>query len=104
MLRIGGQMMFRKQWAIFLLRSVVLALSFASAVFAQTAGTATLVGTVTDSSGLVVPNAKVSVVNVDTAFLSETVTTAEGFYNVPYLAPGIYRLTVEAGGFKRHVR
>jgi len=32
------------------------------------------------------------------------VTTAEGTYNVPYLAPGNYRLTVEAAGFKRYVR
>jgi hypothetical protein len=71
---------------------------------AQTAGTATLVGTVTDSTGSVVAGAKISVVNVETRFTSETITSAEGSYYVPYLAPGAYRLTVEAGGFKRYVR
>lgn len=70
----------------------------------QTAGTATLVGTVTDSTGAVHVGAKVSAVNVATSFVTETLTTPEGSYYAPYLAPGNYRLTVEAAGFKRYVR
>jgi hypothetical protein len=72
--------------------------------FGQTAGTATLVGTVTDSSHASIGSAKVSVVNVDNAFVNDTLTSNEGNYYVPYLAPGTYRLTVEAPGFKRMVR
>ena len=85
-------------------RFFFVALVSAAALWAQAAGTATVVGRITDSSGSIIPGAKVTVVNVDTAFASETITTAEGGYNVPYLTPGNYRLTVETTGFKRYVR
>src|SRR5688572_24965722 len=75
-----------------------------SILSAQTAGTATLVGNVTDASGALVAGAKVSVVNLANSFLTESVTTPEGAYYIPYLAPGGYRLTVEASGFKKFVR
>jgi len=75
-----------------------------SVLNAQTAGTATLVGTVTDASGSLVAGAKVSVVNLGTSFVTESTTTTEGAYYAPYLAPGNYRLTVESSGFKRFVR
>ena len=71
---------------------------------AQTTGTATLLGTLSDSTGAVVAGAKVTVVNNDTAFTSTTVTNADGYYFVPYLNPGAYHLTIEALGFKRYVR
>ncbi|MSV27235.1 MAG: TonB-dependent receptor [Bryobacterales bacterium] len=73
-------------------------------VFAQSTGTATLVGNVTDSTGAVVPAAKVTVINTASAFVSESITSAEGSYYVPYLIPGAYRLTIAAGGFKTYVR
>src|ERR1035437_7544464 len=72
-------------------------------MLAQTAGTGTLVGTVTDSTGAVMVGASVTVTNVATSFTSKTVTSAAGAYYVPYLAPGTYRLTVEGAGFKRSV-
>ena len=87
-----------------MLRVLILAMISAGSLWSQAAGTATVVGRITDSSGSIIPSAKVTVVNVDTAFASETITTAEGTYNVPYLAPGNYRLTVETTGFKRYVR
>ena len=72
--------------------------------WAQTTGTGTLVGNVTDGSGAAIAVAAVSVVSLDTAFVSKAVTTAEGSYYVPYLSPGFYRLTIEAVGFKRYVQ
>jgi len=72
--------------------------------FAQTTGTATLVGTVTDNTGAVVPGATVKIVNVETQFVYTGVTSPEGAYYVPNLIPGTYRLTIEASGFKRYVR
>jgi hypothetical protein len=81
-----------------------LAVLTAGLLQAQTAGTATLVGNVTDASGAIVAGAKVTVVNTANAFVSESLTTPEGSYYVPYLQPGTYRLTVEASGFKRYVR
>ncbi|MCX6606806.1 MAG: TonB-dependent receptor [Acidobacteria bacterium] len=73
-------------------------------LFSQTGGGATLVGTIRDSTGAVVSGAKVSVVNTATAFLTENITSAEGAYYVPYLAPGEYRIKVNAAGFKEFVR
>jgi Carboxypeptidase regulatory-like domain len=74
------------------------------AVFAQTTGTATLTGIVTDTSGAILAGAKVNVTNVETAFVHSAVTTPEGRYHLPYLNPGTYRIEVEAPGFKRYVR
>lgn len=82
---------------------VLAALAPASAI-AQTTGTATLVGRVTDSTGSAVPAAKVTVVNTETSFRSETTTSLEGNYYLPYLSPGTYRFTLEAAGFKHYVR
>ncbi len=71
---------------------------------AQTSGAATLVGTISDGSAALVPGAKVTVINVSTSFRSETQSSTEGTYYVPYLSPGTYRITVEAGGFRTLVR
>jgi Carboxypeptidase regulatory-like domain len=71
---------------------------------AQTTGTATLLGTLTDSTGAVVAAANVTVVNKETSFTSTTRTNQEGYYFVPYLNPGTYQLSIEAAGFKRYVR
>src|SRR5579885_903129 len=71
---------------------------------AQTTGAATIVGTVTDTSGAVMAGAKVSVVNPDTGFHFEGVTNNNGYYYIPYLRPGTYNISVEAQGFKKYVR
>ena len=83
-------------------RTIFLLAFASSAAVAQTTGAGTLVGTVTDSTGAVVAGAKVTVVSKETSFVSNTQTSTEGAYYVPYLAPGPYRLTVEAPGFKKH--
>src|SRR5688500_232306 len=87
-----------------LARLVALAASTSLGALAQTAGTGTLVGTVTDNSGAVVAAARVAVVNTDTSFNSQFLTNDEGSYYVPYLAPGTYRITIEAPGFKKYLR
>ncbi len=84
---------------------IAAALTLASAaLMAQTGGGATLVGTVTDSTGASVASAKVTVVNTGTNFVTETTTGSDGAYYVPYLIPGDYRVKVSAAGFKEFVR
>ncbi|MGH9674705.1 MAG: carboxypeptidase regulatory-like domain-containing protein, partial [Bryobacteraceae bacterium] len=61
----------------------------------------TITGAVRDSSGAVIPNARVVVMGTNTGVQVETVTQANGVYLVPQLQPGDYGLTVEASGFKR---
>src|SRR5687768_10688771 len=87
-----------------MLRIASILLLAAPFLAAQSTGTATLVGTVSDSSGALVPAAKVTVVNVETQFVSNVITNAEGNYYVPYLNPGTYRMTIEAAGFRQYVR
>lgn len=86
------------------MKAFVLLVVALSCAFAQTTGTATLVGTITDNTGAVVPSANVTVVNTETQFVHNGQTNAEGFYYVPNLSPGTYRLTIEAAGFKKYVR
>src|SRR5262245_23681979 len=66
--------------------------------------TGTLLGTVTDTSGAVVPNANVTATEVNTRISSRTSTTAEGLYTIPYLQPGTYRIEVEMPGFNKFAR
>jgi len=59
-------------------------------------------GTVTDTSGAAVPNAKVTVTNQATQVSSQTTTSASGFYQVGQLPPGNYTVTIEATGFQKN--
>src|ERR1700694_5335835 len=65
--------------------------------------TADIVGTVTDSAGAVVPNAKVTVVNTATAATRTVQTSGSGDYVVNLLPPGAYTVTVESPSFKKSV-
>jgi len=63
----------------------------------------TILGTVTDTSGAAVLNAKVTAHNVDTGVDRSTDTTADGGYLIPELAVGTYTVTVELSGFQKSV-
>src|SRR5262245_59709873 len=56
-------------------------------------------GTITDSSGAAIPDAKVTLKNVDTGIVRSAMTSPEGLYRIPSLGPGVYTLTVEKQGF-----
>jgi Carboxypeptidase regulatory-like domain len=59
-----------------------------------------IAGTVTDPSGAVVPNAKVTATNLDTNEVRETTTSDVGSYQLPELKAGPYKVVVESQGFK----
>jgi hypothetical protein len=78
-------------------------LCFALSAFGQ-AVNATLLGAVTDASGAVVPNAKVTNTEVNTGISRSAQTNDSGNYTFPDLPPGQYSVTVEAAGFKKETR
>jgi hypothetical protein len=61
---------------------------------------ASLGGSVTDSSGAVLPNAIVTVTNLDTGVSMKAVSNPRGVYDFPSLQEGRYRLTAELNGFQ----
>jgi hypothetical protein len=63
-----------------------------------------IVGTVTDASGALIPGARVTVTNLGTAETHSMDTSAEGLYQFVNLVPGKYRLDLEKAGFKRFTR
>jgi hypothetical protein len=66
---------------------------------------ATMVGTATDTSGAVVPNTKIVIINEATAAdVRDTVTNTAGIYSAPNLPPGHYTLRAEASGFSKFER
>jgi hypothetical protein len=60
-------------------------------------------GTISDSNGALVPQAKVTLRDTETGKIQETTSSDEGFYRILGLAPGKYELTVEKAGYKKSV-
>jgi len=80
-------------------RRLVLWLAFSSYGFAQLTSTTSLVGRVSDASGVSVAGAAVTAVNTGTAESLPTVTNAEGQYEFLFVKPGTYDITVRQAGF-----
>ncbi|HSS22602.1 MAG TPA: TonB-dependent receptor [Pyrinomonadaceae bacterium] len=73
-----------------------------TAVFAQdTVTKGSIGGSVTDSNGGILPNAKVSVEGEQAS--TSTQSNDQGFFKVDNLLPGVYTVTVEQAGFKKQV-
>jgi hypothetical protein len=78
--------------------ATVISLLFALPLQGQV-GTADVLGTVTDPSGAVILNAQVTIRNVDTGEIRNTVTSNTGDYTISALPNGKYTLAVAAKGF-----
>jgi len=85
---------------LFFVWVVLCSLTLSSSSFGQ-AVSATLLGTVSDSTGATVANAKVTATATATATVYESVTNEGGNYTIPNLPPGTYSVTVTASGFKK---
>jgi len=80
---------------------LLLMLGLAWGVTAQTIS-GTIVGTVTDPSGLAIPGANVTLTQTTTGVQLKTQTSATtGDFAFNSIAPGIYSLTIEVAGFKK---
>src|SRR6266542_4169223 len=65
---------------------------------------ATITGRVLDPNNAAVASATVTARNPRTNEAVSVTTNADGVYNIPFLQPGSYNITVEAAGFKKYVR
>src|SRR3954447_15140160 len=80
-------------------RFLVLAILLAACGFAQDRGT--IRGVVTDATGATVPDATVTVKNVNTGLTQTVKTSSDGVYSVLYLPAGAYTVLTEKAGFRR---
>ena len=86
-----------------LLPVLLVALGSVSSVFGQTLK-GTILGTITDSSGAVVPAAQVVIVESGTNTSRTGTTNDSGLYVFANLDPGNYRVEVEHPGFRKVTR
>jgi hypothetical protein len=93
---------FAKAFAPFLLSLAMLVL-LAQPLFAQEFR-GTFSGKITDTTGAVIPNAKITVTEANTGAVNKTVSDSSGQYVVPFLLPGTYRIEAQAPGFEAIVR
>ncbi|HEX4485054.1 MAG TPA: TonB-dependent receptor, partial [Terriglobales bacterium] len=95
----AGFFTFERSWRISLLLFVALT---ATSAFTQTTF-GSFQGIVSDSSGAVVPNAAVSILNKETGVVRQSTTGDQGFYKVNGLNPGVYTVSVQVAGFAKQV-
>ena len=81
---------------------VVMVVSMAPMSMAQLA-TSAILGTVTDSSGALIPDVPVTVTDTGTGYSRTVTTDANGAYNVDNVQPGEYKIRVAKSGFKEQI-
>jgi hypothetical protein len=99
LLSTGGQKMRYGMKVVSVLIGIALVLAGARAALAQS-GAGSIEGTVSDSTGAVIPGAVVHVVNVATGAATDTKSNGLGFYQVPGLFTGTYKITLTSPGMK----
>ncbi len=87
----------------FVVALVIVVLTMAVSLSAQTASTSTVTGTVSDKTGSIVPNAKVELQDVDTKAKTSVTTGNDGAYTFISVRPGNYSITVSGKGFRQSV-
>ncbi len=71
---------------------------------AQTAGEGSIEGTVTDSTGAMVPGASITITDNATGVKSVRTATGAGFFSISPVLPGTYTVTISAKGFETLVQ
>src|SRR5215207_4713471 len=80
--------------------SSIIFLCLAAISSAQTI-TGTITGTVSDASGAVVPNVKITATNEATGVQTAVTSNRAGIYSLPFLPVGQYTVAAEGSGFKK---
>src|SRR6266852_2247152 len=85
--------------ARFMVCAVVAPLLVSALLLAQTVGTGSIVGIVTDPQGKLLAEAKVEITNKATAAAIHVTTSSAGWYSSGPIQPGEYEVRAEAKGF-----
>ena len=93
-----------RMWLLCLLTCSVVAGSFGRVNAQSQALNGQIEGVVTDSVGAAIPNASITIRNIETGTERQINADANGVYRAPLLPLGTYRVTVESANFKRLVR
>jgi carboxypeptidase family protein len=93
--------MFVRSMKTFLLLGVIACFVLSTRAFAQSQIFGKISGTITDSTGAVIPGAKITLTNKGTSISYTTTTDNSGYYAVPHLPTGTYEVTAEKEGFER---
>jgi hypothetical protein len=88
----------RLAWFLFATLIAPCPLSFGQSTFGK------IVGSVTDSSGAVVPGAQVTLTSLSTTEKRSVAVSGDGLYEFVNLSPGQYRIDVEQAGFEHFTR
>src|SRR5579859_813821 len=95
----GGRMSFRR-----ICLFIALAIAGVNMAFGQGVGaTGTILGTISDSTGAVLPNVKIVVTNTGTNAAFNTESNSAGDFNAPSLPPGTYTVSAQTAGFQKSV-
>src|SRR4029077_14010982 len=72
--------------------------------FGQSTNSSDLRGTVTDSTGAIMPGVKVTILNTETGVTKDLITNEAGLYDSVSIRPGKYRITFAKEGFGKLIR
>lgn len=90
--------------ATFFVPTLFLTSTFGPFAEAQTGGQAGIQGTVTDSSGAIIPGAVVTATDQATGVVTTRNTTSDGLYTISPIIQGTYSVTVTAPGFANYTQ
>jgi hypothetical protein len=91
----GGGMKNLKRWAL-----LACLYSSGGALFAQNSNSGDIRGTVTDTTGALIPGVKVDVRDVDKGVVKTYVTNGAGLYDTGSITPDHYLLNLYQDGFR----
>ena len=90
------------------LKVIWIALVLTCSIFSQRTeaqvSAAKLSGTIADTSGATIADAKIEITNVQTGFTRTVTTNSSGFYSAPSLPPGTYKVSVSQANFSTEVK
>lgn len=99
----GREYLYFAAKSVAVITALVVTLTSAPVFVRAQSTTGDILGVVRDSSGAIVPNAFVKVVQEGTNVTHQTKTNAQGLYEFPILPPGDYTITLEVHDFKKYV-